>query len=89
MCVGCVHANDGDRESSRSSFYEWQEGICHFFTIFGHEAVRRESFVYVALNKNVAVKPRGRIQSHSASKSNVLHTWDRFATSLGFSYFKK
>lgn len=62
------------KESSRSSFYEWKEDICHFFTIFGNRAVHRESFVYVAENKNVAVKPRGRIQSHSASESNLLPT---------------
>lgn len=70
------------KESSRSSFYEWKEGICHFFTIFGHKAVQGESFVYVAGNKNVAVKPRGRTQSHSASKSNLLPTWNRFTTPL-------
>lgn len=60
-------------ESSRSSFYEWKEGICHFFTIFGHKAVQRESFVYVAGNKNVAVKPRGRIQSHSAVPASPIY----------------
>lgn len=48
----------------RSQFYEWKEGICHFFTIFGHGAVLRESFVYAAQNKNVAVKPKAETVPH-------------------------
>lgn len=35
----CACICQGD--SSRSQFYEWKEGICHFFTIFGQGAVQR------------------------------------------------
>lgn len=44
---------------------------------------RGESFVYVAENKkNVAAEPRGRKQSHTASKSNLLPTGSKFSRLL-------
>lgn len=49
-------------DCSSSHFYEWREGICHFFTIFGHSVVQwRESFVYAARNlKKCGSEAKGR-----------------------------
>lgn len=43
-----LHACAGQTRA-RSQFYEWKEGICHFFTIFGHVAVQREKALFMKL----------------------------------------
>lgn len=65
----CVRLRRED--SSRSQFYEWKEVICQLFTIFGHGAVQRETFVYVAKNKIWQWSLRQR-ESHTAFTGCLL-----------------
>lgn len=46
--IQCLQACAGQTRA-RSQVYEWKEGICHFFTIFGHVAVQREKALFMKL----------------------------------------
>ncbi len=84
LCV-CICLQD----SSRSQFYEWKGGICHFFTIFGHSAVQRESFVYAAKNKMWQWSPQAETVPHflqvkftACLKQSLTNLW-LIAANLG------
>lgn len=59
-----------------------KEEICHFFTIFGHRAVQRESFVYAAKNKMLQGS-LGQKQSHSAIKLNLMVVYNNYTWVCG------